>query len=73
MIASLTEAKRLVSRTLLGQAGIHAVGLRSADDAVVVYVDEATVTTARTLCAPLEAEIGPHRLIVQADGRAKAT
>jgi hypothetical protein len=69
--SSLHEAKRRVCERLLGTLGVHGVGIRAAESAVVLYVDPGTPDEdVRTLATTAAA---PHPVIVVVEGRPEAS
>ena len=69
MEASLDQAKARVRARFLGQPGVHAVGLRPGEGAIVVYVDDG-LPGADDLRRRIEAVAAPHPVIVVAEPRA---
>jgi len=67
----LADAKRRVRERLLGTRGVHGVGVRVADSAVVLYVDPGTSEPElRRLAAEAAA---PHDVIVVVEDPAAAS
>ena len=73
MVASLEEAKREVRGRLLGSAGVHAVGLRRAENAVAVYVDADALDRLRELVPAVKGAIAPYDVVLIPQARASIT
>lgn len=69
---SLEEAKQRLSR-YLGRAGIHGVGLRRSENAVMVYLDPAGGEDCQALLREMEREVAPFRLMAVYEGRPRIT
>jgi hypothetical protein len=61
---SLEAARANVTREFLGREGVHGVGLRPLQDAVVVYLDDEPSCGLPVLQDRLAAAAAPHRVIV---------
>jgi hypothetical protein len=67
MTPGLEEAKARVRRRVLGEPGVHAVGLRRKEDRVVLYADAAGAAE-EVLAAAREAA-APYAVVVVAEER----
>lgn len=69
---ALEEAKRRLKHRLLGRCGIHAVGIRRAENAVCLYaaaVEDAELTA---LLPEIEKEVAPLRVLLIEEAPPKA-
>jgi hypothetical protein len=60
----LEKAKNRVDRRFLGHAGIHGVGLRRSQSAVVIYVDPSHQSEVEPLLEEVRAQAAPYNIIV---------
>ena len=61
MVKTLEEAKTFVREEYLGRAGIHGVGLRRAENAVLVYIHEESPEQ-EVLVEQIRQEVSPFDL-----------
>lgn len=68
MEKTLEDAKARVRSEYLGRAGIHGVGLRRAENTVLVYVHEESPEQ-RSLMEQIRQEVSPFDLLTVREGR----
>lgn len=64
MSKSLDEAKRELRARYLGKHGIHAVGIRTSENAICVYVDPSGRIHAAEVLDNIRSDAAPFKLIV---------
>lgn len=69
MSDELRQAKQRVKSRFLGKHGVHAVGIRQADNAVSVYVDQDAPEPAMEVLDELRAAAAPCAVTVLREGR----
>jgi hypothetical protein len=62
-MTTLETAKNKVRRKYLGEAGIHAIGVRRAEKALCLYVSSRDNPELSALVACIEKEISPYHVI----------
>ncbi len=61
---SLIELKRILSARFVGQAGVHALGLRKSEDTICVYLTPGRGGPEQSaVLADIEVAARPHRVI----------
>jgi hypothetical protein len=68
---TLETMKNKVRRKYLGEAGIHAIGVRRAQQALCLYVESETNPELQTLLGQIEKEISPYHVLAIEEARAK--
>lgn len=72
-MTSLESAKKKVSRKYLGEAGIHAIGLRRSQQALCLYVESEEHPALQVLMKQIEEEISPYHVLAIEEARAHIT
>jgi hypothetical protein len=72
-MASLETAKNKVRRKYLGEAGIHAIGVRRSEQALCLYVDSETNPELQALIEQIAAEISPYHVLAVEEEKATTT
>ncbi len=62
-MTSLETAKRKVRRKYLGEAGIHAIGVRRKKQALCLYVESEANPELQDLIKQIEEEISPYHVL----------
>ena len=70
---SLETAKNKIRRKYLGEAGIHAIGVRRSEQALCLYVTSETDPELQKLLKCIEEEIFPYHVLAVEDEQAKIT
>lgn len=70
---SLDEVKRQLSRKHLGKGGIHGVGARPSEQAIMVYLSPGPDDEREKLREELEKEAAPYQVILVTDTPPKIT
>jgi len=63
MSESLQDIKRSISQQYLGRSGIHGVGLRAGEDAVVIYVAPDSTREQELLLEDIRRAAAPHGVV----------
>jgi hypothetical protein len=70
---TLETAKKKVRRKYLGEAGIHAIGVRRSEQTLCLYVDSKSDPELQELLASIAKEISPYQVRTIEEGPAFAT
>lgn len=70
-MTSLETLKNKMRRKYLGEAGIHAIGMRRAQGALCLYVESETNPELQTLLGQIEKEISPYHVLAIKEEQAK--
>jgi hypothetical protein len=70
---TLETAKNKLRRKYLGEAGIHAIGLRRSEQAVCLYVDSKTDPELQPLLESIAKEVSPYHVRTIEESPAFAT
>jgi hypothetical protein len=72
-MTSLETAKKQVRRKYLGEAGIHAIGVRRSQQALCLYVDSEENPELQELIKQIEEEISPYHVLAIEEEQAHIT
>lgn len=70
-MTSLETAKKQVRRKYLGEAGIHAIGVRRSKQALCLYVESEENPELQELLKQIEEEISPYHVMAIKEERAR--
>ncbi len=68
---SLETAKNKMRRKYLGEAGIHAIGVRRSEQALCLYVESEENAELQVLLKQIEVEVSPYHVLAIEEQRAK--
>ncbi|WP_145260795.1 hypothetical protein [Planctomycetes bacterium Pan216] len=67
---TLRQLKASLRGEFLGKHGIHGMGMRSAEDAICIYLQPGVERTESEAIARLRERVAPHKLIIVEDDAA---